>query len=150
MIAVVRTFIVVTVVLMVGLCFGARPTDWAIGIPLFYVTCIGMTIISSGWGLGLAFRFRDMRAAALMQLTLFLVMFTSSAQAPMNIMRGWLLHVARINPATNVLRLARQAFLQNPAGGVTWDHTYGGLLALVGLGLVTSIFAYTGLRSLDR
>ena len=40
---------------------------------------VAMAIVSSGWGLGLAFRFRDMRGAALMQLTLFLVMFTSSA-----------------------------------------------------------------------
>lgn len=150
MVAIIRTLIVVTIVLGVGFCFGARPTDWAVGIPMFYVACVGMSIVSSGWGLGLAFRFRDMRGAALMQLTLFLVMFTSSAQAPMNIMRGWLLHVARINPATNILRLARQAFLQNPAGGVTWDHTYGGLLALLGLGLVTTVFAYTGLRTLDR
>lgn len=150
MVAVIRTLIVVTIVLLVGVSFGARPTDWALGLPLFYLTCVGMAVISSGWGLGLAFRFRDMRAAALMQLTLFLVMFTSSAQAPMSLMRGWLIHVARINPATNVLRLARQAFLDSPTGGVTWNHTYGGLLAIVGLGLATSIFAYTGLRSLDR
>lgn len=150
MVAVIRTLIVVTIVLGVGLCFGARPTDWAVGIPMFYVACLGMAIVSSGWGLGLAFRFRDMRGAALMQLTLFLVMFTSSAQAPMSIMRGWLLHVARINPATNILRLARQAFLQNPVGGVTWDHTYGGLIALACLAVATTTFAYTGLRTLDR
>jgi ABC-2 type transport system permease protein len=87
-----------------------------------------------------------MRGAAIMQLTLFLTMFLSSAQTPLNVMSGWLHTVARYNPATNILRLSRQGFL----GDVTWDGVWGGLVALVGLSVLTLWFARRGLDSLDR
>ena len=80
-----------------------------------------------------------------MQLTLFLVLFLSSAQTPLSLMTGWLHGVARVNPATNILRLSRQGFL----GQVTWDGVWGGVLALVGLSIVTLWFARRGLDTLD-
>ena len=46
---------------------GSRP----LGFVLLYVAGIGVSTIGAGWALGLAYRFRDMRAAALMQMTLF-------------------------------------------------------------------------------
>ncbi len=146
----VRTFVVVTTVLGFGYLFGARPTQGILGILMFYVAAFGLAIVATGWGLGLAYRFRDMRGAALMQLTLFLVLFTSSAQAPMSMMQGWLLHIARVNPATNILRLSRQGFLNPPVGGVSWENTWGGLLAIVVLGTLSMWFAYTGLHKLDE
>ena len=65
-----------------------------------------MATIAAGWGLGLAYRFGDMRAAALMQLTLFNALFLTNAQTPLSVMTGWLHSIARINPFTNILRLA--------------------------------------------
>jgi ABC-2 type transport system permease protein len=101
--------------------------------------------MATGWGLGLAFRFRDMRAAAVMQLGLFLAIFLSTAQVPLTVMQGWLHGVARLNPITNVLRLGRQGFL----GHVTWHHTWGGLLAIAILSCLLLVFARRGLDSLD-
>ena len=66
-----RTLIVVTIVFGVGTIFGARLTDGPLGLVTLYVAGLGMSTIGTGWGLGLAYRFRDMRAAAIMQLTLF-------------------------------------------------------------------------------
>jgi ABC-2 type transport system permease protein len=137
-----RSLLVTIVVVLVGLVLGARPTDSLALLPLL-VAGLGVATAGAGWGLGLAYRFRDMRAAALMQLTLFVAMFLSSAQTPLSVMRGWLHSVARINPLTNVLRLARQGFL----GDVTWHDTWGGLLAIAGLSTLTLWFAK---RSLDR
>ncbi len=148
--ALARTFIVLSTVLVVGYFFGARPTQGLAGIAMFYLAGFGLAIVATGWGLGIAYRFRDMRGAALMQLTLFLVMFTSSAQAPMSMMQGWLLQVARVNPMTNILRLSRQGFLNPPVGGVSWENTWGGLLAIAVLGSLTICFAYRGLRKLER
>jgi ABC-2 type transport system permease protein len=138
--------VVVTVVLLVSFCFGARLTSGIVGLSTLYIAAIGLSTVAAGWGLGIAFRFRDMRGAAIMQLTLFLTMFLSSAQTPLNVMTGWLHTVARYNPATNILRLSRQGFL----GDVTWNGVWGGLVALVGLSALTLWFARRGLDSLDH
>ena len=97
--------------------FGARLTDGLIGLVTLYIAGFGIATIAAGWGLGLAYRFGDMRAAALMQLTLFNAIFLTNAQAPLDVMTGWLHSVARINPFTNILRLAREGYL----GEVTWE-----------------------------
>jgi hypothetical protein len=106
-----RALVVITIVFAVGFALGARLTDGPLGLLALYVAGLGMATIGTGWGLGLAFRFRDMRAAAIMQLTLFLALFLTTAQAPLEVMEGWLYDVARVNPLTNVLRLARMGFL---------------------------------------
>jgi ABC-2 type transport system permease protein len=141
----VRAVLVVTAVFLVGTLLGARLTDGLLGLLLLYVTGIGVSTIGTGWALGLAYRFRDMRATALMQLTLFLTLFLSSAQTPLDVMRGWLHGVARINPITNVLRLARQGFI----GEITWEDTWGGLLALIVMGSLAMWFGERGLLRLD-
>jgi len=79
-----------------------------------------------------------------MQLGVFNAIFLSNAQAPLNVMSGWLHAVARINPFTNILRLAREGWL----GEVSWNDTWGGLVAIVGLAAVTLAFAYRGLAKL--
>jgi ABC-2 type transport system permease protein len=139
-----RVLIVVTVVLTVGIAFGARLTDGLLGLAVLYIAGLGISTIAAGWGLGLAYRFRDMRAAALMQLTLFNALFLTNAQTPLFIMSGWLHTIARINPFTNILRLARQGFL----GEVSWDDTWGGLVAIVAMSALTLWFAKRGLDRL--
>lgn len=142
----IRTVIVVTMVVIIGFGFGARLTSGVVGLACLYAASLGLATASAGWGLGIAYRFRDMRGAAIMQLTLFLVMFLSSAQTPLFIMQGWLHGVARVNPATNVLRLARQGFL----GDATWNGVWGGVVALVGMSAITLTFAFRGLSALER
>lgn len=141
----VRTLIVVTVVTVVGVLLGARPPAGVAALLPLAAAGLGIATLGVGWGLGLAFRFRDMRAAALMQLTLFFGIFLSSAQTPLFIMEGWLYHVARVNPFTYVLDLARQGFLE----GIAWDTSWKGLLALAGLSGLAVWFARRGLDGLD-
>ena len=144
--ALIRSAIVTTIVVVVGLCFGARPTHGIGGVLLLYVAGLGVASLGTGWGLGLAFRFRDMRAAAIMQLTFFLLVFLTDAQTPLFIMEGWLEQVARINPFTNIIRLGRLGWLDAP---ITWDNTWGGLMALTVLSTLTLLFARTSLGRLD-
>lgn len=140
-----RSALVATIVFCVGTLFGARLTHGPLGLVPLYVAGLGLATIGTGWGLGLAFRFRDMRAAAIMQLTLFLGLFLTEAQAPIDIMEGWLETVARLNPLNNILRLARLGFLD---ADITWDDTWGGLVAIAVLGAITLAFARTGLDRL--
>jgi ABC-2 type transport system permease protein len=141
----IRVVIVVTTVVIVGFLFGARLTGGVLGLVTLLIAGLGVATIAAGWGLGLAYRIGDMRAAALMQLTLFNAIFLSNAQTPLNVMTGWLHSVARINPFTNILRLAREGWL----GEVTWHDTWGGLVAIVGFAAVTLTFAYRQLGKLS-
>jgi ABC-2 type transport system permease protein len=140
-----RALIVIALVYAVGMALGARLTDGPLGIATLTVAGLGLATVSTGWGLGLAYRFRDMRAAAVMQLGLFIALFLTNAQTPVDLTDGWLHAVARVNPLTNVLRLSRVGFL----GEITWDETWGGLVAIAGLSAVSAWFAWRGLNALD-
>lgn len=144
--ALVRVVIVVTVVILVGVAIGARLRGGPLGVVATYIAGLGLATIASGWALGLAYRFRDMRGAAIMQFSLFLMIFLSNAQTPLNVMRGWLHSVARVNPMTNILRLAREGWL----GHVTWQATWGGLVAIAVLVSLSMLFALRGLDGLDK
>ncbi|MEY2765140.1 MAG: hypothetical protein RL552_45 [Actinomycetota bacterium] len=146
----VRITMVTTIVIVLGVALGARFTGGVLGVLCLYIAALGLATIGAGWGLGLAFRFRDMRAAAIMQLSIFLVMFLSSAQVPLSIMDGWLHTVARINPATNILRLSRVGLVnESSADHLSWNAVWGGLLAIVVMAAMTLTFAVRNLRKLS-
>jgi ABC-2 type transport system permease protein len=146
----VRITMVTTIVIVLGVALGARFTGGVLGVLCLYIAALGLATIGAGWGLGLAFRFRDMRAAAIMQLSIFLVMFLSSAQVPLSIMDGWLHTVASINPATNILRLSRVGLVnESSADHLSWNAVWGGLLAIVVMAAMTLTFAVRNLRKLS-
>ncbi len=146
----VRIVMMTTLVIVLGVALGARFSGGVIGVLCLYAAALGLSTIGAGWGLGLAFKFRDMRAAAIMQLSIFLVMFLSSAQVPLNVMSGWLHTVARINPATNILRLSRVGLVnEGSPDHLSWNAVWGGLLAIVVMGLLSLAFAVRNLRKLS-
>lgn len=150
-----RSLFVAVVVAGVGFALGARLTGGVLGMVMLFGGALGIATVATGWGLGLAFIFQDMRGAAIMQLGLFISMFLSTAQAPLSVMTGWLHGVASLNPITNILRMSRQGFVnhtvngQTVGTGVTWHDTWGGLFAIVGLSVAAVIFARRGLNKLD-
>lgn len=140
----VRALLPVILVCTVGSLGGMRlPGGW-LGFVTLGIAAAGIGLAAGGWGMGLAYRFRSMSAAALMQVGVFFTIFLSTAQVPLSVMSGWLHAVARVNPMTKVFALARQGFL----GEVTWAATWPGLLALAGFGLLAFWFAARGLRTL--
>ncbi len=143
--ALTRAVMVVTLVTIISFGLGARTTGGPLALVTLLAAGAGMSVIGTGWGLGLAYRFKDMRAAAIMQLTLFLGLFLTTAQAPLSIMQGWLYDVARLNPFTQILQLARAGFVNEMA----WEHIWGGLVAIVAISTLTTVFAWTGLRKLQ-
>ena len=140
-----RAGLAVVLVTLVGLALGARPVGNPAGLATLMLAGLGMATIGAGWGLGLAYRFKDMRAAAIMQLTLFLGLFLTDAQTPLEVMDGWLRPVAEWNPLTRVLGVARQGFV----GGPDWSTTLTGIAAMAVLSVLTALFAFTGIRRLD-
>src|SRR5918999_3617912 len=116
---------------------GAVPT-----IASLTLACLGIGLVAGAWGVGLALRFKTFQIAPLMQMGVFLSIFLSTAQMPVPLLTGWVHEVARFNPMTNVLALARQGFL----GDIGWDGTWPGLVSLAGMAAVLYVFAYRAMQ----
>lgn len=140
--SVLRALIPIALLLIVGIIGGASFSGGLLGVGTLVVAALGVALVAGGWALGLALRFKSQQAAPLMQTGVFIVIFLSTAQMPINLLTGWLHTVARFNPMTNVLALAREGFL----GEVTWDATWPGLVALAGLITAALLFAARGMK----
>lgn len=141
----IRSMLTVVVVSVVGVLLGASPTDW-VGIPLLLLALISVSIMGSLYSLALTYRLKDQRVAPLFPIGVFVLLFMSNAQVPISITTGWLHQVARINPISNILRLGRQGFLDS---GVTWEDTWGGLVAIVVCTGLLAWWAERGLRKMN-
>jgi len=151
--AVVRSLVTTTVVLIAAGIGGVAVPGGGLGLLALYVSAIGIGVVGALWGLGLVYRAQSSRVGPLIQVGIFLAIFLSTAQVPISAMSGWLPDVARVNPMTNVLRMARAGFvpdrLNPPAGvGVGWAEMWPGLLALALATLVLTSFAVRGMRRL--
>ncbi|MGZ8676348.1 MAG: ABC transporter permease [Solirubrobacterales bacterium] len=136
-----RSLIPATFLLIVAFSVGAR---WPglLGLFVAITVVMGMAVVAATWGTSLALRFKTQSAAPLMQAGMLIAVLLTTAYAPSELLQGWLQEVARLNPVTQVVEAARQGFV----GEVTWDGTWPGLVALVGLATILSYFALRGMR----
>ncbi len=138
-----RSLIPLSTVLLLGLVWRANFKGGVMGFATLLLATTGMAVVSGAWSMAIAYRLKSQNAAPIMQTALFLGIFLSTAQMPLELLSGWLEHVARYNPLTPVMNIARFEFL----GGQTWEGTWPGLVSLAGLFAVTFLFAA---RSLNR
>jgi ABC-2 type transport system permease protein len=103
---------------------------------------MGMAIVAAAWGTTVALKFKTQSASPLMQAGILLVILTTTAYAPLELLTGWLQEVARYNPVTQIVDAARQGFV----GDVTWAETWPGLVALIGLATLLLALALRGMR----
>jgi ABC-2 type transport system permease protein len=141
---IVRCTITMVIVLLFGLVLGADLPGGALGLLALWVASVGVATVATGWALGLVYRVPNQRAGPLLQLGIFFTTFLSTGNVPLAAQTGWVRHVARVNPLTNVLELARQGFL----GDVAWSTSWPGLVAVAGSTALLWLFAVTGLRRL--
>jgi ABC-type polysaccharide/polyol phosphate export permease len=144
--SVVRATITVTVVFAVGFLLGTDMPAGPIAMLPLWLGAVGIAMVAAGWALGVVFRVPGPQAGPILQVGIFFTMFISTGQVPLDAQLGWVKQLARVNPVTNVLELARQGFI----GDVTWRTTWPGLLALAGSIAVLWTFAATGMRRLTR
>ena len=138
----VRATFTVAVVLLFGLALGADLPGGPAGVLVLWVAGLGVATIATGWALGLVFRVPDQRAGPILQIGIFFSTFLSTGNVPLADQTGWVRHIARVNPLTDILALARQGFL----GHVSWVGTWPGLVALAASTAVLWVFAITGIR----
>jgi ABC-2 type transport system permease protein len=124
----VRVLLPISLALVVGFALGVHFPGVG-GLALAVLIAATFAAAAASWGVSLALFFRTQSAAPLMQAGMFLLVLFTTSYAPQELLTGWLQEVAKYNPVTKVLEAVRQGFV----GGVTWDDTWPGLLALAGL-----------------
>lgn len=139
----VRALIPLTLLIGLGLAFGAHVPGGAAGILMLAVAGIMLALIAGQWSVGVAFRTKTTQSAPLTQMLLFLVIFLAPAMMPLELLTGWVHAVAQVNPMTEILDMARQGFL----GDVTWASTWPGLVALSTGAAALGLFAHRGLKN---
>jgi ABC-2 type transport system permease protein len=137
-----RALIPTTLTVIVGLLLGAQIPGGLTGILALALAAMGLALCGSAWSLGIAYRFKTMQSAPLMQMGMFLTIFLSTLQMPLELLTGWLKAVATYNPVTYVLQLARQGFLGTP----NWGDTWPGIVAIVGMVVLLTLFAGRGMQ----
>ncbi|MGH2712228.1 MAG: ABC transporter permease [Actinomycetota bacterium] len=138
----VRALIPTTLTLIVGILLGAQLPGGILGIGALALAAMGLALCGSAWSLGIAYRFKTLQSAPLMQMGMFLTIFLSTMQMPLDLLTGWLKHVATYNPVTYVLQMARQGFL----GTASWADTWPGILAIAGMFALLGLFAARGMQ----
>ncbi len=137
-----RALIPTSLTLVVGLLLGVELPGGVTGVGALALAAMGLALCASAWSLGIALRLKTLQSAPLMQMGMFLALFLSTLQMPLQLLTGWLETVATYNPVTYVLQLARQGFLGSPS----WADTWPGLAAIGGLLLLLTAFAGLGMR----
>jgi ABC-2 type transport system permease protein len=140
--AALRSLIPSVVLLAVAFAIGV---NWpGVGGLLLALICVmGTATIAACWAVALALRYRTQAAAPLMQSGMFILVLTTTAYAPIELLQGWLADIARYNPLTQVVEAARQGFVGDP---ITWPGTWPAFAALAGLLAILSWFALRGMR----
>lgn len=99
MIAVVLT----TVALIAHMQIGGN------GVDLFGLFALALIFNQVGllWAAGVAMRVRSVQAGPLMQTPVFMVLFLAPVYVPLDLLRGWIHGVARLNPITFLIEAGR-------------------------------------------
>jgi ABC-2 type transport system permease protein len=136
MVAIVLT----TAALVVGMQVGGN------GVDLFGLYGLAILFNQAGllWACGIAMRFRTVQAGPLMQTPVFMTLFLAPVYVPINLLRGWIHAVARVNPVTFLLQAGR-GFIEGTPTQV--GAAFGIALALVA---VFSVWARRGLARAER
>ena len=136
-----RALIPATFLLAIAIPLGAH-FPGVDGLALSALIVMAMAAGAACWGTMLALKYKTQGAAPLMQAGMFMLILTTTAYAPQELLTGWLYTVAKYNPVTQVVEAARQGYV----GPITWAGTWPGLLALAGLIAGLATLALRGMR----
>lgn len=139
-----RSVFTTTVVLVAGV-IGQAPVPGIAALVVMYLMAGIWAVATSCWAMGVALRAKTVQATPMMQMVVFLAIFTSVAYAPRELQLGWLRTIADWNPVTYLMEASRAAELH----GVSWDRLGPGLAAGALLIGVLGVWAGTGLRRIN-
>ncbi len=143
--AAMRSLFTTTIVLIAGAIGGLTPPG-VLGTIVIYFLAAGFAMATACWSMGVALRARTVQSAPLMQLVVFVMVFTSVAYAPRALQTGWLRQVSNWNPVTRVLEASRGAQFES----LVWAGFWPALVSLGVMLLVFGAFALHGLAGLGK
>lgn len=143
--AMVRAVLPLAITLTIGTIGGMTYPGGVMAVFWLAVAAFSIAGLGSLWGLGVVYRIKKQSAGGLVQIGLFVCMFLSVGMVPLDLQEGWLPYVARYNPVTYILGLARCGFI----GTCAWADIWPGLLAIAGSAVLLSWWAVRGMRTLD-
>jgi ABC-2 type transport system permease protein len=143
--AMVRALLPFAITLTIGVIGGMTFPGGPMAVCWLLVAAFGIAALGALWGLGVVYRLKKQSAGGLVQIGLFIALFLSVGTVPLDLQEGWLPHVARWNPLTYVLGLARAGFV----GTNAWADIWPGLLAIAGSAVLLGWWAHRGMRTLD-
>ncbi len=103
-----------------------------------------VNVAATLFGAGVAMLLRTQQAGPVIRTPIFLVLFLAPVFVPINLLRGWIETVARLNPFTTILDAARGFLAGEPTSALP-AYAIG-----LGLVLVFALWALFGLRSAER
>ena len=103
-----------------------------------------VNVAATLFGAGVAMLLRTQQAGPVIRTPIFLVLFLAPVFVPLNLLKGWIESIARLNPFTTILGAAR-GFLAGEPTNVLPAYATG--LALI---LVFALWALFGLRSAEK
>ena len=142
----IRGALLMLIILIVGLIAGSGLETGVAGALVILAIGALFGMAYSAIGLGLGLRTGNLQAAQAGLLIFFPLLFLSPAFAPTNVFAPWLDALATVNPVTYILTGIRTLVLEG------WDGEAIGLAfgCTLGLGTVTTLFAFWGLRHRTR
>lgn len=142
--ALVRSAVTIIFVTIVALVAGINVLGSPGQIVLLFVLALTSNILGSLWALGIAFRFQTLSVTPLMQIPFFILLFLAPVYVPIELLSGWIRHVADVNPVTFLLEGGRALM-----AGTTGPIVTAWLVVLIG-GIVLGIWSLTGLRAAEK
>lgn len=139
----VRTAIPVSICLVLGILGGLTFPAGVVAVLWMVVAAVGVSTMAALWGQGVMYRTRKQSAGGLVQIGLFIVMFLTVGMVPLELQEGWVPKVARFNPITPILTLARAGFVYDGAWSKVWP-------GLVSIAACTAALAWWALRGARR
>jgi ABC-2 type transport system permease protein len=129
-------------VLLLGFVVGVRFDTGFAGIVAFLLMAAAWGIAFTGFPYAIALKTGSPAAVNSSFLLFFPFAFLTTAFVPEEAMTGWLATIATYNPVTYLLEALRSLIM------VGWDASalFGGVLAIVGVGLVSQTLAFMALR----
>jgi ABC-2 type transport system permease protein len=132
--------VLTTVALVAGMQVGGD------GVDLFglYGLAIVFNLVGLLWAAGVAMRLRSVQAGPLMQTPVFMLLFLAPVYVPLDLLRGWIHGVARLNPVTFLLEAGRSLLEGSP------ERVATAFAIALALALVAAFWARTGLARAER
>ena len=142
--ALIRAVVFMAAVWAIALATGLDVRGGALDIVGLLALGLLLTVATTLYGTGIGLRFQSKRAGGLVILPVYMAVFLTPVFTPRDQLTGWLKAVADVNPLTPVLESGRGFLAGEPVSVGLAFGVLGGLIVL------TSFFAYTGMKKAEQ